>query len=59
MTSNPVPTIKKAIPHQRDLPGNALRIKVVIPEDISDHPAVFLIDITLLPEKIYFVCCYQ
>jgi len=39
------PMIKKPTPHQRDFPGKALRNNVVIPEEISDHPAVVLYDI--------------
>ena len=42
------PIIRKAIPHQRDLPGKALRNRVVIPEEISDHPVLDLIDIMLI-----------
>ena len=38
-----LPTTRRPIPHQRDFPGKALRSNVVIPEEISDHPAVDLI----------------
>ena len=45
------PTTSKPIPHQRDLPGKALRSSVVIPEEINDHPVVDLIDILLIARR--------